>query len=111
MGTEKNGKPKIVSEIRSVKTLSLLAQEETIRNNKVMEHLQEQANKIAASAASASWASVRAQRTLGTITQLQDIMTKGTLVPGTDDTYDYGDGYRYQITSSKTFKNLGKTPK
>ncbi|MBP5446102.1 MAG: hypothetical protein J6Y28_08030 [Acholeplasmatales bacterium] len=108
---DKNGNPKIISELRGVKTLSLLSQEETIRNNKVMEKLQEQANKAAASAASASWAGVKAQRTLGTITQLQDIMTKGTLVAGTNDTYDYGDGYRYKITSSKTFKNLGKTPK
>lgn len=106
---DKNGNPKIISELRGVKTLSLLSQEETIRNNKVMEKLQEQANKAAASAASASWAGVNVQRTLGTIQQIIEIRDKGTPVDNPDrnkaTTFEYS-GHTYKITSTKTFKKI-----
>ena len=112
---DKNGNPKIVSELRGVKTLSLLAQEETIRNNKVMEKLQEQANKIAASAASAAWASYNVQRNMSTMEHIKEIRNTGTPVNGTGSTLEeqrntatifmYG-GKKYEITGTKTYSEV-----
>lgn len=112
---DKNGNPKIVSELRGVKTLSLLSQEETIRNNKVMEKLQEQANKIAASAASAAWASYNVQRNMSTMEHIKEIRNNGKPLNGTGsndaerrDTateFLYG-GKKYRITSTKTYSEF-----
>lgn len=56
-GTRKDEKTgKIVTEWRGIKTLSLLTHEETVRNNKVNEELQRQANKINQQQANAAWA-------------------------------------------------------
>ena len=57
---DKNGK--IITELRGVKTLATLQYEETVRNNKVQEKLQKQANEIAKRAAGAAWAGVNLQK-------------------------------------------------
>lgn len=57
---DKNGK--IITELRGVKTLATLQYEETVRNNKVQEELQKQANKIAEKQANAAWAGVNLQK-------------------------------------------------
>lgn len=106
---DKNGNPKIVSELRGVKTLSLLSHEETVRNNKIMEKLQKDANDAAKSAANASWAGVNVQRTLGTIQQIIEIRDKGTPIDNPDrnkaTTFEFG-GHTYKITSTKSFKKI-----
>lgn len=63
---DKNGK--VVTEYYGIKTLATLEYEETVRNNKVMEDLERQANKIAqqqANAALRSAAAAEAQVDLG----------------------------------------------
>ena len=112
---DKNGNPKIISELRGVKTLSLLAQEETERNNRVMEKLQEQANKAAASAASAAWASYHVQKNMTTMSHIKEIAENGTPLNGTGATIEeqrktatqflYG-GVKYKITGTKSYKEI-----
>jgi len=98
---DKKGNPKIVSELRGVKTLTLLSQEETIRNNKVMEKLQDQANKIARSAANASWASYNLNAMNSKNDQIKWIQTNGTQLNSGNgwSTWQTPDGVQYRITN------------
>jgi len=57
---DENGK--VVTKYYGIKCLQTLTYEETVRNNKVNEALQKQANDIAKSAAGAAWASVEVQK-------------------------------------------------
>lgn len=59
-GTRKDEKTgKIVTEWRGIKTLSLLTHEETVRNNKINEELQKEANKINQQQANTAWANYK----------------------------------------------------
>ena len=58
--TDENGK--VVTEWRGIKTLATLQHEETVRNNKVNEELQRQANDIAQQGVNATYASIAVQK-------------------------------------------------
>ena len=58
-GTRKDTNGKVVTEWFGIKTLSLLTHEETVRNNKVNEELQRQANAINQQQANAAWANYK----------------------------------------------------
>lgn len=85
---------KTVTRYYGIETLSKLTYDETVRNNKVNEELQRQANAIADKAAGAAWASVRvAEANLNLTKAIQNqveinkILEKGT--PVTTDGKDY----------------------
>lgn len=60
-GTRKDENGKVVTEFFGIKTLSLLTHEETVRNNKINEEIQREANQIAQSQANATWKQVNIQ--------------------------------------------------
>ena len=58
-GTRKDANGKVVTEWFGIKTLALLTHEETVRNNKVNEELQRQANAINQQQANTAWANYK----------------------------------------------------
>ena len=81
--TDENGK--VVTEWFGIKTLSTLQHEETVRNNKINEDLQRQANEISQAQVNATYASIAVQQAnlrLAQQTQnyieTQDVLSKGT---------------------------------
>lgn len=78
----------VVTEYYGIKCLQMLTYEETVRNNKVNEELQRQANDIAQQGVNAAWAGVEAQYYNASVTrelqnaissrQISDDLQKGT---------------------------------
>lgn len=74
----------VVTEYYGIKCLSMLQHEETVRNNKVNEELQDQANKIAQQQVNATYASIEVQKAnlrltkeLANYTETQNIINNG----------------------------------
>lgn len=91
---DENGK--VVTEYYGIKCLQTLTYEETVRNNKVNEQLQKQANEIAKSNAAAAWEGARQARNnyLETValrneTRGRENYTKGIDVPKESYTGNY----------------------
>lgn len=61
-GTRVDDNGKVVTEWRGIKTLATLQHEETVRNNKVNEELQRQANEISQAQVNATYASIEVQK-------------------------------------------------
>ena len=61
-GTRVDDNGKVVTEWRGIKTLATLQHEETVRNNKVNEELQRQANDISRQQVAATYASIEVQK-------------------------------------------------
>ena len=61
-GTRIDDNGKVVTEWRGIKTLATLQHEETVRNNKVNEELQRQANEISQAQVNATYASIEVQK-------------------------------------------------
>ena len=61
-GTRVDANGKVVTEWRGIKTLATLQHEETVRNNKVNEELQRQANDISRQQVAATYASIEVQK-------------------------------------------------
>lgn len=75
---DSNGK--VVTEYYGIKCLQMLTYEETVRNNKVNEELQRQANDIAQQGVNAAWAGVRAQEIGNALTKsLQNQIASTTI--------------------------------
>lgn len=118
--TDENGK--VVTEWRGIKTLSTLQHEETLRNNKVNEELQKQANEISQAQVNATYKSIEVQEAnlrLAQETQnyieAQNIISKGTRheAQDTNNYYIDGDGNKVDIDPDKEgegrlYKHNGK---
>lgn len=98
-GTRTDANGKVVTEWRGIKTLATLQHEETVRNNKVNEELQKQANDIAAQQVQATRDSIGVQQAnlrLAQETQNwiegQKIIKEGINKPAKDGNNYYIDG-------------------
>lgn len=96
-GTRVDANGKVVTEWRGVKTLATLQHEETVRNNKVNEELQRQANEISQKQLDATRASIRLQEI-----QIEETKMLQNSIR-TDNILDIGN--RYQTRSSKSETN------
>ena len=95
-GTRKDENGKVVTEWFGIKTLATLQHEETVRNNKVNEELQRQANDISQRQLNATYDSIRLQeRQLEETKALQNSIR-------TDAILDIGNRYQTRNSKSKT---------
>lgn len=97
-GTRKDENGNVVTEWFGIKTLSTLQHEETVRNNKVNEELQRQANEISQAQVNATYASIEVQKAnlrlmeeIQNYTQTQEIISKGSNSDARDDDNYYID--------------------
>lgn len=111
--TDENGK--VVTEWRGIKTLATLQHEETIRNNKVNEELQRQANDIAAQQVQATKASIAVQEAnlrlaqeIQNYTEGQKIIQQGTQYESKDSNNYYYDSNGKKIDIAKDEKGKGR---
>lgn len=118
--TDENGK--VVTEWRGIKTLATLQHEETVRNNKVNEELQRQANDIAGQQLQATKdsiaiqeANLRLTKEIQNYTEGQKIIQQGTQYKAKDDDNYYIDekGNQVKINPDTTgdgrlYKHNGK---
>ena len=93
---DKNGNPIVVSELRGVKTLSLLSHEETVRNNKINEQLTREANSIARAANSIARLQYNATLKMNAAMFGQTVMRDGTALDVDNGIYKY-DGKVVQV--------------
>lgn len=88
-------KGNVVTEYYGIKCLSMLQHEETVRNNKVNEELQRQANNIAAAGVQATrelgWANLRLSESIQNQTNINRIYDRGTVVKAGSGTNWYTD--------------------
>ena len=95
-GTRVDNNGKVVTEWRGIKTLATLQHEETVRNNKVIEQLQKQANDIAQQGVNAAWAGVRlAEDQYKLEVQRQNDIEKQKII--SSQAYDVKDSNNYWI--------------
>lgn len=96
-----------VTRYYGIETLSKLTYDETVRNNKVNEELQDQANKIARSAAGAAWASVRVAEKQLDATIAQQNWISGTTITekGEKRTSTSGDFYETKDDKGKVTRH------
>jgi len=95
-GTRKDENGKVVTEWFGIKTLATLQHEETVRNNKVNEELQRQANDISQRQLNATYDSIKLQeRQLEETKALQNSIR-------TDAILDIGNRYQTRNSKSKT---------
>ena len=104
---------KVVTKYYGIETLQYLTHLETVRNNKVNEELQDEANRINRSAAGAAWKNVeiarlnleetKALRNAANATAIMELYNKGQ---ATKQTWEGG---TYKDDNGKTQKATGKT--
>lgn len=114
-GTRKDENGNVVTEWFGIKTLSTLQHEETVRNNKVNEELQRQANDISEKQLAATYASLEVQRAnlrLAEETQnyieTQNIIQQGSNYEAKDDDNYYIDGNGKQVKINPDTKGEGR---
>lgn len=95
-GTRKDENGKVVTEWFGIKTLATLQHEETVRNNKVNEELQRQANDISQRQLNATYDSIRLQEK-----QLEETKALQNSIR-TDAILDIGNRYQTRNSKSKT---------
>ena len=93
---DKNGKPIVVSQLRGVKTLSLLSHEETVRNNTINEKLTREANSIAAAGNRIARLQYNATLKMNAAMFGQTVMRDGTALDVDNGIYKY-DGKVVQV--------------
>ena len=110
---DKNGKPIVVSQLRGVKTLSLLSHQETVRNNKINEKLTKEANSIAAAGNSIARLQYNATLKMNAAMFAQEVMGKEGMnkVGDTKNIYKYdGKYYKITVTNKGNYKVNNYTP-
>ena len=103
-GTRKDENGNVVTEWFGIKTLSTLQHEETVRNNKVNEELQRQANDISEKQLNATYASIEVQKANLRLLEenqnwieMQNIIQTGSNHEAKDDNNYYIDGNGNQV--------------
>lgn len=118
-GTRVDENGKVVTEWRGIKTLSTLQHEETVRNNKVNEELQRQANEISQAQVNATYASIAVQEANLRATQAMQNRIEGmAIVQDGRQTYSSSPTNYYEYTKDgktvrqyvNTATNLVKDP-
>jgi hypothetical protein len=95
-GTRVDENGKVVTEWFGIKTLATLQHEETVRNNKINEELQKEANEINRDAANASWANYKVAKDQYDLDLLrQDRIEMDKIIESTP--YDSKDNNNYWI--------------
>lgn len=109
-GTRVDDNGKVVTEWRGIKTLATLQHEETVRNNKIMEDLQKQANDIAQQAANTAWNSYRLAKDQWDYEKLQqNDIEKQKIISSTP--YDVKDSDNYWIDNKGNKHKIDKGEK
>lgn len=118
-GTRVDDNGKVVTEWRGIKTLATLQHEETVRNNKVNEELQRQANEISQAQVNATYASIAVQEANLRATQAMQNRIEGmAIVQDGRQTYSSSPTNYYEYTKDgktvrqyvNTATNLVKDP-
>ena len=118
-GTRVDDNGKVVTEWRGIKTLATLQHEETVRNNKVNEELQRQANDISRQQVAATYASIEVQKANLRATQAMQNRIEGmAIVQDGRQTYSSSPTNYYEYTKDgktvrqyvNTATNLVKDP-
>jgi hypothetical protein len=109
-GTRVDDNGKVVTEWRGIKTLATLQHEETVRNNKIIEDLQRQANDIAQQAANTAWKSYKlAEKQYDLDIQRQNDIEKQKTIES--KAYDVNDSDNYWIDSKGVKHQIKKGEK
>lgn len=114
-GTRVDDNGKVVTEWRGIKTLATLQHEETVRNNKVNEELQRQANDISEKQLAATYASIEVQKANLRLMEenqnwieMQNIIQKGSNHEAIDDDNYYIDGNGNKVEIKPDKKGEGR---
>lgn len=107
-GTRVDNNGKVVTEWRGIKTLATLQYEETVRNNKVNEELQRQANDIARQQVAATYESLEVQRANLRLAQETQNWIQSSEIAGKGTKYASKDTNNYYIDDNGARHDIPK---